>query len=206
MFAERTRINEDVYVVLLRHALDNKDHEEVERLFREERQLRVKYTAETLDIVMESRLARGMEREAEYLIKRLRQVNGGSMTMKSVHLLIRYYSDTSNVGAALKIYHHAKLSGPEPDAVVYEVLKPLVERNNSPLMVKELDESYRWNVLREGQAAEEYRQEKLKKKLDRDLKYAGPQSLRRRKPTVGDGDDLTIEPHDRLPVEDLELQ
>jgi len=167
------------YVVLARMALVNKKHSLVEDYFKEMTTKRLKFSLAFLEIMIESRIESGDLDGALALLQRVRSVNDRQLTQPIVLSLVEACIKKQRMGDALKVYHLARVCGPEPSREVYSLLLPAVEESGNTLLRRELLRAIHRDVFKHGQRAERERAEANKRRLQAMLKYAGPRTAAR---------------------------
>mmetsp|Transcript_40810 Transcript_40810/g.161679 ORF Transcript_40810/g.161679 Transcript_40810/m.161679 type:complete len:234 (-) Transcript_40810:111-812(-) len=179
MFRRTECIHVETYLMLARRSFESGRDSRMEKLIAGMLAEGVgeKRLEEAFELLVESRLRRGLTAEAAMAMKRLRTLNDGKVTNRMTEMMIKHYLDAGQVGEALGVYHRAEICGTEPEEGVYAMLLPVVEKHGNKLLHWEIESSYRWNVLKEGVFEEQERQAKKKARLVRDLKYTGPKCL-----------------------------
>eukprot|EP00189_Rhodosorus_marinus_P011840 CAMPEP_0184739202 /NCGR_PEP_ID=MMETSP0315-20130426/2039_1 /TAXON_ID=101924 /ORGANISM="Rhodosorus marinus, Strain UTEX LB 2760" /LENGTH=247 /DNA_ID=CAMNT_0027207761 /DNA_START=586 /DNA_END=1329 /DNA_ORIENTATION=- len=182
MFKRTQCIHAETFLVLARRSFESGRDGRMEKLIAAmlSEGVGVKPVEEVFELLVESRLLRGLAAEAAMTMKRLQTLNDGKITNRITEMMVKHYLDAGQVGEALGVYHRAKICGIEPEESVYAMLLPVVEKHGNKLLHWETESSYRWNVLQEGVFEEQERQAKKKARLMRNLKYTGPKSLYRK--------------------------
>eukprot|EP00188_Purpureofilum_apyrenoidigerum_P000813 Plantae.Rhodophyta-Purpureofilum_apyrenoidigerum.ctg14018.p1 GENE.Plantae.Rhodophyta-Purpureofilum_apyrenoidigerum.ctg14018~~Plantae.Rhodophyta-Purpureofilum_apyrenoidigerum.ctg14018.p1 ORF type:complete len:373 (-),score=83.15 Plantae.Rhodophyta-Purpureofilum_apyrenoidigerum.ctg14018:106-1224(-) len=179
MFDKLDYVGGKPYVVLARMALVNHKHELVEDYFKELTRKRLKFSVPFLEVVIESKIASGDLDGALAMLQRVRKVNNGSLTEPLVLSLIEALLRSQRMGDAMKVYHLARVCGPEPSHEVYKLLLPAVEESGNTLLRKELLRAIYRDVFRHAKRVEQIRTEDYHKRLKAMLRHAGPRTAAR---------------------------